>query len=137
MLSKFYSGMLTPDCVCVATRFSIPHWHLMRSWLHALNYVRNVIAHHGRLWNLNLTVIPKSPSPVQVPDFAPVFSQSNAGSRVYSICCILAHFSKVINPQSSWQKQLITLMDEFPTMPHAHIKDMGFPDDWKTHIFWN
>lgn len=67
MLSKFYSGMNTEDCVCVATRFAMPHWHLMRSWLHTLNYVRNVIAHHGRLWNLNLTVSPKSPSVTAMP----------------------------------------------------------------------
>lgn len=136
MLSKFYSGMLTPDCVCVANRFSIPHWHVMRGWLHTLNYVRNVIAHHGRLWNLYISVPPKSPAEGLMPDFDLVFSRHDANKHVYAICCILAHFSKVVNPQSSWRQQLIDLIDEFPVMPHAHISNMGFPDDWRNHSFW-
>lgn len=136
MLSHFYSGMITPDCVAVANRFAIPRWHLLESWLRCLNYVRNVIAHHGRLWNLNLADNPKLPQHRLMPDFDALSSQYNANTRLYSICCILAHFSKVVNPQSSWPRDLANHITKFPTIPSVNIQSMGFPVDWQSHAFW-
>ena len=60
-LSRAFKGMQNRDQVDVATRFQVPDWLLMESWLRTLNYVRNVIAHHGRLWNLSLSVNPRLP----------------------------------------------------------------------------
>jgi len=136
LLSRFYSAMDTADCVAVASRFAIPRWHVMKSWLRSLNYVRNVIAHHGRLWNLNLADSPSLPSRGLMPDFDDLTTQPNAHTRIYSICCILRHFSQVINPQSSWPQQLAGLIRDFPTIHYANIRDMGFPDDWEKSGSW-
>jgi abortive infection bacteriophage resistance protein len=62
LLSRAYSGLQNRDLIAIATRFGVPDWRLMVSWLRCLNYVRNVIAHHGRLWNLNLSENPKLPT---------------------------------------------------------------------------
>jgi abortive infection bacteriophage resistance protein len=137
LLSRFYSGMETSHCVAVAARFSIPNWNLMQSWLRSLNYIRNVIAHHGRLWNLNLSITPKLPTkPGIINDFDALISLQKVNTRIYSICCILCYFTKVIDSKSDWPQRLIDLVDCFPEIPHASIKDMGFPANWKTHGFW-
>jgi len=136
LLSHFYSGMTTPDCVAVANRFAIPRWHLLESWLRCLNYVRNVIAHHGRLWNLNLADNPKLPQHGLMPDFDALLSLHNANTRLYSICCILVHFSKAVNPQSSWPRDLANHIISFPSIPLVNIQSMGFPVDWQSHAFW-
>src|SRR5262249_50797370 len=34
-----------------ARRLNVPDTKIVSSWLHTLNYVRNVCAHHSRLWN--------------------------------------------------------------------------------------
>ena len=47
MLSHFFGGLQIKDREAIAGRFSVPDWRLMESWLWSLNYVRNVIAHHG------------------------------------------------------------------------------------------
>jgi abortive infection bacteriophage resistance protein len=137
LLSRFYSGMNTSDCIAVATRFAIPNWRLMESWLRSLNYVRNIIAHHGRLWNINLVDSPKLPTKNgTIGDFDTLVPLHNVNTRIYSICCILAYFSKVIDPQSAWPRSLIESIESFPQMPYACIQDMGFPPDWQSHSFW-
>lgn len=137
LLSRFYGGINTTDCVKVAQRFSIPDWKLMKSWLRSLNYVRNVIAHHGRLWNLNLADSPSLPTQTGViANFDALVNLRSVNTRIYSICCILSHFSRVINPQSSWCQHLTEFIKNFPIMPYANVQDMGFPIDWQNHSFW-
>jgi abortive infection bacteriophage resistance protein len=135
-LSFCYSGLDTPYRVSVATRFSIAHRDLLKSWLVSLNFVRNVIAHHGRLWNLNLADYPALPRRGLMPDFDVLHSVPQVQYRIYSVCCILSYFSKIINPQSSWPQKLAAHVRDFPAMPYASIQDMGFPADWETHPFW-
>jgi len=134
-LSHFYSGMKTSHCISIATRFAIPDWRLMESWLRSLNYVRNIIAHHGRLWNNALVIQPAVPPQGLISDFDVLLSNPILNTRIYFVCCILCHFSKVVNPQSTWPQQLKTLINNFPTMPHVSIQDMGFPSDWQNHEF--
>jgi len=129
MLSKFFAGMQTDDQICVVNRFEVTRAKTMINWLHTINYVRNVIAHHGRLWNVNLAISPSPPKNDSMPDFTPVFSAPNAHTRIYSMCCILAHFTKIINHESQWCLHLAELLRSFPEMPHASLKDMGVPDD--------
>ena len=60
LLSHLYSGLRIRDRQAIAMRFAVPDWQLMRSWLRSLNYVRNVIAHHGRAVESQLERISKS-----------------------------------------------------------------------------
>ncbi len=136
VLSKAFSGMQYRDQVRVASRFNIPDWKLMQSWLRTLNYVRNVIAHHGRLWNLNLSDNPQLPSRGQISEFDTLLSLPAVTTRIYNVCYILSYMTRALNPAASWPQDLKNLVDVFPTMPYASIQDMGFPADWHTHRFW-
>lgn len=136
MLSRFFWGLKVKDREAIAARFSVPDWQLMESWLWSLNDIRNVIAHHGRLWNSNLSQNPKLPRRGQMPTFDVLLPLPNAGTRIYSICCILSHLSRVTNAASSWPVELKVLLAGFPVMPYAGVQDMGFPRDWQTHGFW-
>ena len=136
MLSYAFSGMLERDQIAVATRFSVSDWQVMASWLRTLNYIRNVLAHHGRLWNANISKRPRFPRRGQMPDFDVLSSLPNAATRIYSVCCILCYLTRTINPQSSWIAELKNHMNAFPVMPHANVQDMGFPVNWQTYGFW-
>ncbi len=136
LLSHFFSGLNVTDKDAVAKRFRVPDWQVMESWLRSLNFVRNVIAHHGRLWNLNLVDRPKLPMQGTMSDFDSLIGLANFNSRIYSACCILCHFSHVINPDSTWPQQLVTKVSHFPLMPHATAQEMGFPQNWEAHTIW-
>ena len=135
MLSYAFSGMRNSDQVAVAARFGIPDWQVLESWLRRLNFVRNVIAHHGRLWNANLNR-PRFPVLGDMPDFDSLLLLSTAHPRIYSICCILCYLTRIVNSASPWIHDMKKLVVEFPKMPHANTQDMGFPSNWQDHSLW-
>ena len=124
----------------IAARFSVSSPDILESWIITLNYIRNVIAHHARLWNSNITECPRFPRIGDITDFdvipmLPIHPPPE--TRLYSICCILSYLTHVINPQSKWIEGFKSEIKSFPRMPHATIRAMGFPQDWETHGFWN
>ena len=42
---------------------------VLKSWLKTLNFIRNVCAHHGRLWNRELPIRPVIPDQKHHPEF--------------------------------------------------------------------
>ena len=136
LLSHAFSGMRVADQSSVAARFSVPNRLLMESWLRSLNYVRNVIAHHGRLWNLSLNVNPAPPRIGEIQEFDSFLTWRRSWTRIFSICAILCYFTRVINPQSPWIRQLKDLVSDFPAMPYATVHDMGFQPGWEAHALW-
>ncbi len=136
LLSTFYKGMAVKDKAEIAAKYNILDWQIMESWLRCLNYVRNVVAHHSRLWNRNLIDQPKLPKRGEILAFNPLIGNIHITSRVYIVLCILAHFMGYVCPRSSWQTRLVSLIQAFPKTPHVDIKDMGFPKDWEQHVFW-
>jgi abortive infection bacteriophage resistance protein len=140
MLSTFYRGMQTSDKTTIATKYGILDFSVMESWLRTLTYIRNVAAHHSRLWNRNLVDQPKLPKIGEIKAFDPLVSDSvtvkDVSRRLYGVLCILVYLLKVISPNSSWRDRLCEMVDQFPIIPQLSISEMGFPKDWKSHDFW-
>lgn len=136
LLSFFYQGMAVKDKAQIAQRYNIPDWQIMESWLRSLNYVRNVVAHHGRLWNRNLIDQPKLPKSGEMPPFDPFIGNIHITSRIYVMLCISAHFMKNICPKSMWHMRVVELIHSFPKSDHVNIQDMGFPHEWEQQVFW-
>ena len=136
MLSTFFQGMTVADKTAIATKYGIPDWQVMESWLRALNFVRNVAAHHSRLWNKNLVDQPKLPKIGDIPDFDQIIAVPGVASRLYVVLCMLVFFMRAICPNSSWPTRLREMARMFPAVPKLSLGDMGFPADWETHAFW-
>lgn len=137
MLSIFYQGMKITDKETIASKYLIPDFALLESWLRSLNFIRNVTAHHGRLWNKNLIDQPKLPRAGQVPSFDPLLSVPRIQSRLYVDLCIMIYLMKQICPNSTWVSRLRNLIQSFPADAVLDISDMGFPSNWQSHDFWN
>ncbi len=45
------------DITGIAKWFGLPP-ETFTSWLHSVNYVRNICAHHARLWNRDMNIVP-------------------------------------------------------------------------------
>jgi len=102
---------------------------VLQSWLHCLNAVRNICAHHGRLWNRVLGVKPLIPA--KDPLWRnPVVVRND---RVFGTLTLLKNMLKLIAPQSSWQQRLEALFARYPYVP---IAQMGFPPNWKSCPIW-
>jgi abortive infection bacteriophage resistance protein len=64
----------------------IGYYRLLASWRRCLSYLRNVCAHHSRLWNRNMSEQPKKPDAGEAPLLA---VQSHTGA----VFCAPVHYS--------------------------------------------
>jgi len=99
------------------------------SWLKSLKYIRNLCAHHGRLWNRFLGVKPKLPK--HDLKWKTPFIIDN--SRVFVILTILRYMLAIIVPRSHWDERLNALFERFPEID---VYKMGFPNNWKENEIW-
>lgn len=100
------------------------------SWLHCLVYLRNLCAHHSRLWDRTLSIQPRKPR----NPHDNWLSQSVANNRTYFVLSMIIYFLNRVNPKHSFQTRLIQL---FQTYPNVDLSVMGFPDDWQNEQIWN
>jgi abortive infection bacteriophage resistance protein len=102
----------------------------LRTWLWSLNEVRNIAAHHGRLWNRQLGNLPIIP-PIR---FHPAWHHPQfANDRLYAVLAVCAHCLPRIAPHSGWRTRVLSLIRDNPQMP---VRNMGFPLGWEKSDLW-
>ena len=130
LLSRWYKN-LKP----MSTRKAIAHSFaltqpVLSSWLHHLTMVRNICAHHSRLWNREFIILPMMPQH-QPAELIPAFVPKSR--KLYNTLLILCYLVKIISPDSDWRQKLLALLEVRPqALPH-----MGFPPDWQTQAIWS
>lgn len=107
---------------------------VLESWLQTYVRVRNICAHHGRLWNVGLGVYPAIPTSPTIPwlqgqDALPERSRK----RLYPVLVSLQSVLHSVSPRSSWAWRLRELL---ATRPSMNLHGMGVPSDWTTDAFW-
>ena len=125
-----YRGIETGLKQSVAVEFGVSD-RVLQSWLATLNQVRNLCAHHARLWNRGLGISPMIPRARKHPDWhAPVVIQ---GNRLFAAMTVLRYLLRLTAPQSQWQSRFENLLATYPGIPLAL---MGFPANWKQSPLW-
>ena len=128
-LSHFISGMRYGDTNTLAAKYGIPRAELLTSWVRTLNHVRNVSAHHSRLW--------KSALPGELANLDHLFSDRHAQNRVYAAAAITQHFMRTVIPHSTWPARFKSLAGSFPPGPGFDLRQAGFPPGWENLPLWN
>lgn len=60
-MSTLFGGMREAEQDAIARQYGVNNGRIFATWLRSLNYLRNVCAHHGRLWNRNIVEQPRLP----------------------------------------------------------------------------
>lgn len=102
---------------------------VMESWLHAFVYVRNICAHHGRLWNRRLGVNATEPRRTNHPFIA----IPRDTKKVYYILSIILYFLKTVNPNNTFVSRFKLLLEKYPLVD---VRAMGFPANWQEEPLW-
>lgn len=114
----------------IAAHYGVPD-EVLTSWLHTINVIRNICAHHSRLWNRELGVKPFIPRKQKYPQWhEPVAIPQN---RIFGVLTILRYLLRITAPQSKWENRLLSLLDEYPEISRW---SMGFPDNWRESPLW-
>lgn len=99
------------------------------SWIHSLVYVRNICAHHSRLWNRKLSISPKKPRTTNYT----WINQDVREDKIYFVLCIIQYLIRIVNPKSTFKNKLQYLLKKYPNIDK---KSMGFSSNWEEELFW-
>lgn len=125
LMSKLFAGMQFADQQAVAGLYGAPDGQTFGKWLRSLNFIRNVSAHHSRLWNIN--VLEWSPAPKSWP------AGLNSG-RPFFYFCLMQYLLRVICPNTSWGQRVKDLLENgFPNVQNqtVSLNDLGAVPGWE------
>jgi abortive infection bacteriophage resistance protein len=112
------------DKVADACELSAPQ---LRSWLKALNLVRNTCAHHGRLFNRVHTLTPKLPRFGTQPDLD---AAATEWSRTFGQLTLIQF---LLDRLQACRKTLLpAVLRSFPPVQSVPITHMGAASDWQS-----
>ena len=107
-LSRLYAGMKIKDKDKIARKYRLPSGKNLETQLHAFNIIRNIAAHHGRLWNRNAI------SRVSLKGLNDPNLQKLSPNHMFLYFCLIKRMLNTICPRSTWGKRFIELIEEFP-----------------------
>ncbi len=133
-LSKLYQNIKhqLPEKNIIAREFGLYNQKYLTSWLISITVIRNIIAHHSRLWNRVLINKydwpPSTPKPLlsYIPD-------NNQRRKIFPLLSAILYMNNEISPGNSIKQELIDLFNKFPQI---HISRMGFPNNWQNEALW-
>lgn len=100
------------------------------AFAHHLATVRNLCAHHSRVWNRKFTIKMKLPTR---PANTLAWFNPAQDRKVYNTLLMLALLLDRISLHSNWKKRLVKLL---ATMPPGTPEAMGFPNGWQELPVW-
>lgn len=125
-LSKIYAMLKTTEQQAVTQALNGVSKDLFHNWFHALTVIRNICAHHSRLWNKTLGVSFEKPRKIKV--FHPL-----QGDKVFFAISVIAYILDAIGEESDFQNDIVALISSHPKI---NIKAMGFIDGWEEMVVW-
>lgn len=132
LLSRWYS-QLGPMATrrAIAGHFGMDQQHF-EGVLEHLTYLRNLCAHHSRVWNRRLT------KTLPLPKHKPpgLRSQMSVADprALYNTLVLLLYLMDRISPGHHWRSKLLDLLAHYPVASVAH---MGFPSDFRSKPIWH
>jgi abortive infection bacteriophage resistance protein len=95
--------------------------------------VRNICAHHGRLWNRRFKVSPRLPHKPKNLSETLDFSVASSPGTTYNSLTMLVYLMSRVGPTSTWRDDMKALLLSHPT---GDLQAMGFPLDWLSRPLW-
>ncbi|TCC56916.1 Abi family protein [Kribbella pittospori] len=136
-LVRLFNLMRPEDRTVIAREFGVKGGGLVGGWLEAINYLRNVAAHHARLWNRSMTYTIRRFNRHQVGPVLEHLAGSVPTDKVYSSLAIAAYLSSAVVQDNVWPRSLLTHVRAFPATASLSPTDsMGFPVNWEHQRLW-
>ena len=120
-VSQLFRGMSKHDRQAIAQAHFRVDQMVLVSWLHALVYVRNLCAHHSRIWNRTLAIRPKRL----------LRSHEWGVVRNEKLFCVLLVMRDLMKMSEKWDRWLVKFAGFLSEFSAVDTGAMGFPDAWR------
>lgn len=125
-VSKILSFLTFENRKAIALFFNVQERAFV-SWIRALTHLRNLCAHHARVWNRTFMIrlLPDTHYAVcRTPEFYE--------GKLFPYLGIIGILLKTIDPENRWIAPIKNLLNRFD---HPYAVDMGFSKNWEIDIF--
>lgn len=114
----------------IAREYGVPQHEILESWMKSVNALRNACAHHSRIWNRVMPVMPQMPSSL---NHSWISNRPLLANRLYAILCCMVYWLNAISSGNTLAKDFKDLLDAYP---NVDARAMGFPEDWRDEPLW-
>jgi abortive infection bacteriophage resistance protein len=132
-LSKMFMGMSRPDQKSISSRYGLQP-SILQSWMHHFVYVRNLCAHHSRLWDRVWAIKPTLP---HGKDWATPNLRSNR--HLLATLMLLRYWLKRIPAANrfaaNWKNRVEQHLQSPPSVTSPDIR-MGLTQSWMSNPIW-
>jgi len=134
-LSRLYGNLKNTIQVkdTIAEEYGAVNHTYLPSWLQSITQIRNICAHHGRLWNKNLPgtlKLLKSPP----NSWIKLVPKEHEFQYLYVHLCILKYLIDIIHPSNRFKEKLVALLERYPNIDE---KALGIKDNWLIEDLWS
>jgi abortive infection bacteriophage resistance protein len=134
-LSKLYKSLKNqlPQKSIIANEMGLNLFTELSSWVETITIIRNIIAHHSRLWNRN---IPKRPILQLNNPSGKWLSQQiqlTQTNKPFTVISCMMYLCNHLNTCDNIKQKIINLIYLYPNI---NLCKYGFPNDWKNEPLW-
>ena len=139
--AHLYRGLKAADRNSIARELDIVdqvgqgNGHTLGNWLRVLNYVRNICAHHSRLWNRHMVNKIGARQLASISDLRHLSRPEVSHHRIYSTLCVLAFLLERVG-RGDWVAGLRELVGVEVPGCGRRLSEMGFPAGWDGRWPW-
>jgi abortive infection bacteriophage resistance protein len=137
-VSQLLGMMKVPDQQHIARRYGVEDWKVFGSWVRSLSYLRNLVAHHSRVWNRNMVSEPRMPVLPAVPWTTEFSGKQDLLAKPFVYMAIARHLVQVVSPGSHWHRRLADHLAAFPAQSSQRelsVAAIGAPEGWEAWWF--
>lgn len=130
MLTNLYamSPRAAQNKVADAVNLTSPQ---LESWLKVLNVVRNIAAHHGRMYNRVYSQRPKLP---KMGEYVGLMECEPVMNRAFGQLTLVQYLLNVLNVGNI--RLLPATLAHFPDSAIVSLRDVGAPEGWRQSELW-
>jgi abortive infection bacteriophage resistance protein len=130
LLSKIFANLKDDKCKDEITRhFGLKDVNILENWMRCFCLLRNICAHHGRVWNRRMTKITLPRKPL----YQYIVDKNILPYKVYAYLVSIQYILNIISPGHDFKTRLLELMERCPLLQD---KEMGFPKNWQEENLW-
>lgn len=123
-ISTAYGTLPLPRRKEIARHFNL-HYRIMASWMHVITHLRNLCAHHARLYNRCFRILPRRMNAYR--------DHLERNDAFYAQAVVIKVLLDVAEARSTWGDGLKNLLNEYPNIDPV---GMSFPKGWENMNLW-
>jgi abortive infection bacteriophage resistance protein len=138
VLSKIYKNLKhqLPQKSIIANEFGLNLHSELSSWLEAVSYLRNMVAHHSRVWSRSMVkriTLPKTTRNLWLNPTTISIQEGIQRPKPFLLISTMIYLCNAINPNNEIKNKLFALFKSNPNIP---IYKLGFFNNWQNEPLW-